>query len=234
MLNFSKCFIYFLFFATASAYAAEKQGSNAPTYLVSGDAQLLTHFIDRGLSITDQNPALNASFLFNLGQQFRFGFWGSNISNITSADDNLWLKIVADIRVELSGTSKLMFYMNDDHFYKSNIRNGQEVGINVDYNNAYFYQLEFMNNYQGSKTNAEYIKGGKKFAVASSTIISASLGYTLQKAEGYSNYFDGKILAEYQLSQYLNLDAGFTSTLSANGYNGRGNPYIYFGIKLAY
>lgn len=233
VLKFFKCFIYFLFFATASTYAAEKQGSSAPTYLVSGDAQLLTHFIDRGLSITDQNPALNASFLFNLGQQFRLGFWGSNISNISSSDDNLWLKIIADIRVEISATAKLMFYINDDHYYKSNIRNGQELGFNLDYN-SYFYQLEFMNNFQGSKSNAEYIRGGKKFTVANSTIVSASLGYTLQKADGYSNYFDGKILGEYQISQFLNLDAGFTSTLSANGYNGRGNPYIFFGIKLAY
>lgn len=216
-----------------TTYAAEKQGGNQPTYLVSGDAQLLTHFIDRGLSITDNNPALNASFMFNLGQQFRFGFWGSNISNVTSSDDNLWLKVVADIKIDISSTSKMIFYMNDDHFYKSNLRNGQEVGFTLDYNN-YFYQLEFMNNFQGSKTNAEYIKGGKKFMLTSSIVGTGSVGYTLQHADGYSNYLDGKVTASYAVSQFLFLESGITTTLLASGFNGRNNSFFYLGIKLAY
>ncbi|MBC7456965.1 MAG: hypothetical protein H7235_01975 [Bdellovibrionaceae bacterium] len=234
MLKLTIAIIYCLLAASATCFAAaEKAGSNQPTYLISGDAQLLSHFIDRGLSMSDQNPALNASFLFNLGQQFRVGFWGSNISNVTSADDNLWLKIVADVRVDISSTSRLVFYIHDDHFYKSNLRNGQEVGINLDYV-GYLFQAEYFNNFQGTKTNGEYLKFGKKFPMAHNFNLIPTVGYTLQHANTLSNYFDFKMVAEYPINQFMGFELGGTTTSGANALNGRGGTYIYVAVKLAY
>lgn len=233
MFNLSSYIFSILFFATSLSFAAEKAGSSQPTYLVSGSAQLLSHFVDRGLSVSDKNPALNASFLFNLGPQFRFGFWGSNISNVTSPDDNLWLKIVADVKIEISSNAKLFFYINDDHFYKSNLRNGQEVGFNLDWSN-YFYQVEFMNNFQGSRTNAEYYKGGKKFNLFSNTTGSLGVGYTMQHADGYSNYLDVKATANYLITEFFNFELGATTTFGATGLNGRGTSFVYLGVKLVY
>ncbi|MFZ3228614.1 MAG: TorF family putative porin [Pseudobdellovibrio sp.] len=231
--NLLTLFYFCIFFISTYSFAAEKQGSNAPTYLVSGDAELMSHFVDRGLSITDQNPALNASFLFNLGQQFKFGFWGSNISNVSSQDDNLWLKIVGSIRIDVNANAKLDFYINDDHYYKSDLRNGQELGFNLDYL-VYFFQIEFMNNFQGTKTNAEYLKGGKTFVVAKDTTVSGSAGYTLQQSSPYSNYFDLKAMATYHVTQSLKFDAALTMTFAGSGYGGRGNPFIMAGVKLNY
>lgn len=234
MFKLTIALFYCLLVATATSFAAaEKAGSNQPTYLISGDAQLLSHFIDRGLSMSDQNPALNASFLFNLGQQFRVGFWGSNISNVTSTDDNLWLKIVADVRVDISNTSRLVFYVHDDHFYKSNLRNGQEVGINLDYS-SYIFQGEYFNNYQGTKTNGEYIKLGKRFSMARNINLIPSVGYTLQHSQNLSNYLDFKFVAEYPINQFMGFEIGATTTSGATSLNGRGGTYIYAAIKLTY
>ena len=234
MLNTFFATILFLLLSASAVFGADKSSSNQPTYLVSGDAQLLTHFIDRGLSISDQNPALNASFLFNLGQQFRVGFWGSNISNVTSTDDNLWLKVVADIKVEISGSTKLIFYINDDHYYKSNLRNGQEVGTLID-TTGYFFQFEFFNNFQGTKTAGEYVKAGKKFPLGAYFTGTAAAGYTLQHSDNvYSNYLDGKATANYQLNQFLNIEGGVTTALGASGYGQRASSFYYLGIKLSY
>jgi hypothetical protein len=214
------------------ANAAEKQGANQPTYLISGDAQLLSHFIDRGLSMSDKNPAFTASFLFNLGQQFRFGFWGSNISNVTSSDDNLWLKIVGDIRLDISSTAKIFFYIHDDHYYKSNQRNGQEIGLNLEFP-TYFYQVELLNNYQGTKTNGEYLRIGKKFPLSFGALTGA-VGYSLQHADGYTNYFDLKTTAAYQVTPFFTGEVGITATAGATQFSDRGSTYLYLGLRLAY
>ena len=134
--------ILVLFFWGCVAHAVEKKEiGNKPTYRFSGDAQLLTHFLDRGLSITDGNPGLNASFLFNMGQQFRIGFWGTNVSNVTSGDDNLWLKFIADINIEFSSDSIFMAYFHNDNFYKSDLRNGQAFGMTYNIK-SYMTQVE--------------------------------------------------------------------------------------------
>ncbi len=213
--------------------AAEKDKGNKPTYMFSGDAQLLSHFIDRGLSISDGNPALNASFLFNMGQQFRVGFWGSNISNITSSDDNLWLKIIADVHIQLVNESILKIYFNDDHFYKSDLRNGQSVGVNYDIL-SYMSQLEWMSNFQGSRSDALYLRAGKMFSLRKDILAGGLAGITLQKSKAYYDYLDLKVFSTYKVTDYFELEAGITLATNSPQFNYRGNPYIYCGIKLSY
>lgn len=217
------------------ALSAEKESEKGtkPTYHFSGDAQLLSHFIDRGLSITNGNPALNASFLFNFGQQFRVGFWGSNVSNVTATDDNLWLKFVADVHISFSTDSIFKMYFNDDHYYKSDARNGQSVGFNYDFK-SYLTQLEWMSNFQGTKTDAIYLKLGKMFVFYKDILTGVSLGYTSQKSSAYSNYFDLKGFSIDKLSDFFELEAGLTFTTNSSQFNGRGNPAIYGAIRLNY
>lgn len=219
---------------SSAAVAAEKVDiSNKPTYRFSGDAQLLSHFLDRGLSITDNNPALTASFLFNLGQQFRFGFWGSNISNVTSSDDNLWLKFIADVKIEFSTDSTFLAYFHDDHFYKHSVRNGQAFGMNFEYK-SYMSQIEWLRNYQGTYVGAVYLMLGKNFPLYKKILPSAFIGYTMQNSDGYLNYFDVKATAIYTVTSSFELEAGITAVTNSTQFDGRGAPAIYFAIKLTY
>jgi Bacterial protein of unknown function (Gcw_chp) len=228
LIVISFCFLYQKTFA-----ADDKKISLSPTYRFSGNARLLSEFIDRGLSVSDHNPALNASFLYNFGPQFRFGFWGSNISNLSHPDDNFWLKIVADIRVQFNDKALMQFYVHDDHFYKSDIRNGQSIGITGDYG-FYSMQLEWTNNYQGSHSNAEYLNIGKSFLYKKGYLVGGKVGFTLQDGTGYQNYFDGKAYTGYILSEHTSLEAGITATTDPGRVNGRGNPAIYFGAELIF
>ncbi len=211
----------------------EADKGTTPTYRFSGDAQLLSHFIDRGLSITNGNPALNASFLFNMGQQFRVGFWGSNVSNVSATDDNLWLKVVADVHIDFSKDSIFKMYFNDDHFYKSDIRNGQSVGITYDYT-SYIAQLEWMSNFQGTKTDALYFKFGKMYYFYKEILTGFSGGYILQKSPQYSDYMDLKAVSTYKVSDFFELEAAITMTLNGTQFRDRGNFGIYAGLRLSY
>lgn len=233
MYRFSN-FILILFFWSFLVDAAEKKEiGNKPTYRFSGDAQLLSQFLDRGLSITDGNPGLNTSFLFNLGQQFRLGFWGSNVSNVTSSDDNFWLKFIADINIEFSPDSIFMAYIHDDNYYKSDLRNGQAFGMTYDFK-SYMTQIEWLTNYQGTGTGAFYLKVGKVFPLYKKILPGVFVGLTTQNSEGYLNYFDFKATAIYTLTSSFDLEGGITAVTNSTQFGRRGEPAIYFGIKLNY
>ena len=70
--------------STVCAKAEDRLKSNLATNEITGDVQLMTQFVERGLAMSDNNPAMNASFLYNLGTQVKMGFWGSNISNLSA------------------------------------------------------------------------------------------------------------------------------------------------------
>ena len=142
----------------------DKNKANSATNKIGGDAQLLSHFVERGLSMSNGNPALNASFLFNLGSQVRLGFWGSNISNLSAADDNFWFKFLGEFDIRFGSAWQSSVYISDNHFYKSDVRNGQRIGVtNIYY--LYQFTFEWMSNLEGSKGNAEYVNFGKYFFI---------------------------------------------------------------------
>lgn len=227
--------VFFWLFAIISwhsSFAADQKSSNTPTYKVSVDAKVMSQFIDRGLAMSDGNPAMNVSFLYNLGPQFRLGFWGSNISNISYADDNFWFKFIADIKVDFSGTASMSLYINDGHYYKSDVRNGQSIGVRWIWN-AYTGEFEWMNNYQGTKTSAEYFNLGRLWPVY---MLKAGfkVGYTMQSSENYQNYFDLKGLVTYYFSSNSTIEGGATMVSSDSQFNGRGKPAFYLSTSLSY
>jgi hypothetical protein len=223
------CLITFISHFT---FAASDKSTATPTYKISADAKLSTQYIERGLAISDGNPALNASFIFNLGPQFRFGFWGSNISNISSNDDNFWLKLLADVHVDFNQNSNLAIYLNDDHFYKSSVRNGQRAGLKYNYF-LYLAEVEWMNNFEGTHTDSVYFNGGKLFDFRQSMKYGGKLGYTVQHSVNYANYFDFKLLGIYDINKNANVEVGFTLSTQSSQFNNRGDPAIYASISLS-
>ena len=183
--------------------------------------------------MSDKNPALNASFLFNLGPQFRFGFWGSNISNVTSVDDNFWFKFLADIKIDFSNNSHLSVYLEDDHFYKSDLRNGQRIGLKLNYN-LYTADFEWMNNYQGTHTDSEYYNVGKLFELRPNFKVGGLFGFTSQHASAYNDYQDMKAVAFYQINNNASLETALTLITNETQFGSRGAPGFYLAFDLTY
>jgi hypothetical protein len=215
--------------------SADKSKSTVATNKIGGDAQLLSHFVERGLSMSDGNPALNASFLFNLGSQLRLGFWGSNISSLTADEDNFWFKFLAEFDVRFANGLQSNIYISDNHFYKSDQRNGQRIGSVFIY---YTYQFifEWMSNLEGSKGNAEYINFGKYFFWGSQFRYGPFLGFTNSHTDLINSYFDLRATAEYTMSSNTIAELGTSLNFTSDNavFGKRADPAVWVGLKLAY
>lgn len=226
-----------IFFVNLAQSADNNSQSTASTaagsYKFSLDAKLTSHFIDRGLSMSHKDPALNTAFYFNLGPQFRLGFWGSNISEVASTNDHFWLKLIADVKVEFAANSVMKLYLQDEHFYTSSSFNGQNFGLKYNYE-LYQLQIEWMNNFLGTHSDANYINGGRLFDLYNSFRAGGLVGYTLQHSSTYKNYFDLKPLVNYAINGNANFEVSTTMTTQTSQFNGRGD-FAYAGtFSLSY
>ncbi len=218
---------------TQWAQAEDRLKSNLATNQISGDVQLLTQYVERGLHMSDGNPAMNASFLYNLGSQVRMGFWGSNVSSLSAVDDNFWFKILAEFDVQFGTNLMAHVYISDDHFYKSDQRNGQRFGVNFNYY-TYMFGFEWMSNFEGTHANAEYINFGKYFYYGNKIRYGGIVGYTLNTVRGVNSYFDLKAVAHYLLNTDTTFEAGITLNLNNTYFGKRGDPALYGAVKLTY
>lgn len=212
-----------------------KANTTAATNRISGHAELLSHFVERGLSMSNGNPALNASFLFNLGSQVRLGFWGSNISNLSATDDNFWFKFLAEFDIRYNNGLLTQIYISDNHFYKSDQRNGQRIGTNVFY---YLYQgtFEWMSNLEGSHGNAEYLNFGKWWMWGTQFKFGPFVGFTNSHTNLVNSYFDVRAAAEYTANNNTIIESAVSLNFTdANAFFGkRADPAIWVGVKLTY
>lgn len=234
MKSISVFFTLLLLFIPISSWGQKKINASAANYGLSGEAELLSHFIVRGLSYSDNGPAMNASFLAHFGSQFRLGFWGSNVSHLTAADDNFWLKIFGHLNIDLSQRLNLEIKLQDDHFYKSNERNGQQLALDFTYLGTNEFGLQWITNYEGTHTSAEYFWGGKLYDYKKVFKYGAYVGYTNTHSAGYSGYFDFKGVVLYSLNNTSALHAGATLNSNLSQFGIRDDPSVYFGIKLIY
>lgn len=233
---------YFFFlitsvFLTTYCLAQEKENwktrSAETENLISGNAQLLSHFIVKGLSYSDNNPAMNASFLVNLGPQVKFGLWGSNISNLSARDDNFWLKIYAQVKFNSADNILTDVYIEDSRFYKSDQRNGQNIGFNFKYK-SYDFGFEWMSNLEGTQTNAEYLWFGRLFDYKKNMKWGGYSGLTNSHSSSFNSYLDFKILGQYIFNPVFNAEAGVTFNSNSVQFGTRGDPFLYAAIKLSY
>lgn len=233
LLNLIAAVAIVLISTVCLAQSKERLKSNLATNEISGDAQLVTHFVERGLSMSDKGPAMNASFLYNLGSQLRLGFWGSNVSNLSAADDNFWFKFLAELNVDFTANLSTELYISDNHFYKSDQRNGQRIGGYSTYY-SYYFTLEWMSNLEGSKSSAEYFNVGKLFNYGTKVKYGGDVGYTNSHNANLKSYLDAKILARYLLNTSTTFEAAATYNSYTSYFGSRADPAYYIGVKLLY
>lgn len=212
----------------------EKESTGAkPSYDVSGYARLTSNFIDRGLSMSNGGFAMNASFLVNLGSQLKFGFWGSNISKLGNDDDNLWIKYMAEVYVDFQTNSKFVFYVHDDHYYKTQSLNGIRYGFKLDYG-RFTGLLEWQNNYEGTGSSAYYtrVKFNKKYT--EKTGLELGAGYTMEYSQRYSNYIDLSGTAYYNAFPNGKLEAGLTLPTNTSQFGNRSRLGYFLALQLNY
>lgn len=222
-----------LLFISCIALAKETTAGKDDLNPISGDVQLLSHFIERGLSYSDQNPAMNASFLFNLSSEARIGFWGSNISNLSANDDNFWFKFLGVFEFDISTESHLAISVSDDHFYKSSIRNGQMVGFDFNYK-EHLILLEWQNNLEGTKANAEYLRYGRLFDFKKIFKYGGYVGFTNSHSDVINSFFDARAVISYDINTTSIVEVGATYNSNKSQFGSHADPAYYLSLKMSY
>ena len=177
--------------------------------------------------MSNKNPALNAQLLLNMGSQFKLGFWGSNIRNVTNSDDNFWVQYQGVIVIDFSKDVKSYLTIADNRFYTSQQRNGQSFNANFEIKNKYYLQLDFNNNFEGTGLGSQYINGGYLYKWKGPWLAAGYVGYTVQKTDGVNNYIDVRLEGIYNPLPKMKFKAGITGTSDSGQISGRG-AFTYF------
>lgn len=168
------------------AWAAEDDSSSS-VYMY-GDVTLLSHYVENGISQSAKTPAIQGSFWFNLGPQFRLGLWGSN-TNYTGNDDRFNLRLSAEIKVDISPKSNLVISYSKSSFYNDGKRNGNITGIHL---NLQDYRILHDNysNWEGTEDSLRRFALGKTTDVFGTWKWNNEVGYNVPDIKNLENYFD--------------------------------------------
>ena len=169
------------------AFAAEG-GGTTPTFKMSGDVALLSHYVEYGLSQSDKTPALQGSFWFNLGSQFRLGLWGSN-TNYEHSDDHFNLRFSGDIRVDFTQNNNMVIAYSRSQYYNGGDRNGDLIGVRFNFTD-YRVTYDYMSNWEGTKKSSNRFGFGKLTKVFTTWEWDNEAGYNAPGASGINPYFD--------------------------------------------
>lgn len=215
------------------SHAKTTDSSKNTENIITGDVSLKSQFIHKALNYSDNNPAMSASFLFNLGDTAKIGFWGSNISNLSAVDDNFWFKFLGKIDFDLANSNHLQLIISDDHFYKSSTRNGQGVGFDIKYQQHLVF-LEWQSNFEGTKSSAEYLRYGRIFDFKKIFKLGGFGGYTNSHSGAINSYFDLKAIIQYTINNFSLVELGATFNSHNSQFGAKGDPAYYLALTLDY
>jgi uncharacterized protein (TIGR02001 family) len=190
---------------------------------LGAEIALLSNFVDKGITQTEQEPSGQMSFGLQYTSGF-LGFWGSNVKYI-GEDNHYNYRLVGNLKfditsgVDLSASYKYSRYVSDP------ARNGNIWGFDL---NLYSYHvlIENEDNFEAQRKGRYWFAFGKEWPMWG-LFIDTVAGYSLIQAEGYTNYFDTKVAFRYKwaISSFA-LVSTLTSTPSQ--FNGRAQA-MFFG-----
>lgn len=218
-----------LFFSSSEGLAQDKNNPNTPTFGLSGHAQLTSHFVHKGLSYTNKDPGLNTSFFFNLGPQFKFGFFGSNVK---LDDAHLWLSFRGEVKINFSQSVEMDLYYHDDHYFRSSERNGNLLGTKLFFSGVKA-QFEMLSNWEGTQARGQYYATGYDFNFIYGLLLGTHLGYTTQNSEDLKNYFDARIGLIYKTNRSGIYDVFVTTTSAPSQFANKRGQTAY-GVSASF
>ena len=157
---------------------------------VSGSVALTSDYIFRGISQTNQEPALQAGIEYAADSGFYVGSWGSNIN---------WLSDLSTSQAPISSSLELDAYAG----YRGKF--GESVGFDVGAL-YYWYPGDFPSGFNSADTAELYLG-------ISAGVFSAKYSYAITDLFGYadsdgSGYLDAAVNWEFVPSWTLNVHGG--------------------------
>ncbi|MBX3039153.1 MAG: TorF family putative porin [Bdellovibrionaceae bacterium] len=207
------------------------QTNNAATYRLDGLVSLMSNFVESGLTQTDGDPALQGSFWFNFGPQFRMGLWGGNVS-YNGQDSHFLLKLNAELKVDFSPDTNMVIAYSDAKYYKSEARDGNILGLKL---NLYGYGIRYekYSNFFGTKESATSYAFSKTWPVFQTWKWENLVGYLMLDSEGLSNYF---FVESYLGTRAGSVDyqIGASYNSASSQFNGAADPALILKATVTF
>lgn len=147
----------------------------------------MSNFVETGLSHSDGDPALQGSFWFNFGPQFRMGVWGSNVS-YDGSDAHFLLRLNADLKVNFTADNLMIIRYSENQHFKKESRDGNILGLEFNFF-GYGIHYERHSNFFGTETHAMGYAFSKTWPVFQTWKWQNKLGYMMLDGNDLSNYF---------------------------------------------
>jgi uncharacterized protein (TIGR02001 family) len=202
-----------------------------PTFKLAGDVALLSHYVENGLSQTDKDPSLQASFWFNFGPQFRMGLWGSNVK-YPGSDDHFNLRFNADLKINFSALSHGIITYSQSQFYKSGDRNGNILGLHLNFG-GYKVLYDDFSNWEGTGDHSQRFGFGKAFDVFGTWKWNNEIGYNTPKVTTIDPYFDFKTGLGTKLGVIF-VEGSVTATSTPSQFNGSGDTFFILSASTEF
>lgn len=207
--------------ASWGALAAE--GNASPTFKFYGDVSLLSHYVENGISQSEKTPALQGSFWFNMGPQFRLGLWGSN-TNFANSDDRFNLRLNAEIKVDITQKTNLNIAYTKNNYYNGGQRNGSITGVHLKIDD---YRILYDNysNWEGTDESLTRYALGKNTTVWTDWKWNNEVGYNAPTLSSLENYFDLRTGLGTKWTQIF-FEGALTATSNSSQLHGSGDLYF--------
>ncbi len=200
----------------AQPVLAQDEGEEEGWWL-GGSIAGTTDYVFRGVSQTDQDPAIQASIDFGHSSGFYAGVWASNVDFDTPGDG-----INTEIDYYVGWTLGLPADMELDLQFVRYTYPGSNAGFNINYN-EFLASLSFLeyftgtfgysNDYINSDENAFYYHLGGEFPIGDSGFnIVAGIGYNdIENATEGDSYTDYQLGVNYTWNN-IKLDVSYFDT----------------------
>jgi uncharacterized protein (TIGR02001 family) len=226
----SLLFAVALSFISSFAPAQEEKKSVA-SFHMTGDLALMTNYIERGLTQTNKDPALQGAVSFNFGPQFKMGLWGSNV-NFQSSEHFL-LKANAELMVPISAATEVDFGYNNNKYFKTDTRDGGTMYLKILYSQFRFQYIS-ESNWEGTGDAASSYVFGMISDINSSWKWDNEVAYSMLTTNALSNYFDVRTSALYRGGNSIDYNISLSATSDPGQFNGQGDIAIFVGAMRAF
>ena len=197
--------------APVTGFAQEAAEEESP---FTWNAAVTSDYVFRGVSQTDENPALQLGADFSFGSGFYIGAWGSNV-DFGADNDDIELDTYIGWNTDLSDVWNLDLMINRYNYFGA-----EDYVSSIDYNEflataAYDETYSFTFGY----TNDVFASGEDGFYYAASGTWEVGNGFSLGAGVGY-NVFDDATDVEDYTDYSLSLSRDFGPVNASLGYYG--------------
>ena len=207
--------------ATCPAIAQDDSAGDETESGLSASAIATSEYIYRGVSQSDDKPALQFNLQYGFSNGLYAGLWGSNVDfgDSTDAEIDAFIGWAGDIAEEMNLDVQLVRYDYLDAPAGTDYAYNEVLGV-LSLGETWKFTLAYTNDYLNSGTDSVYGAVGGEWPISEHYSLNAGVGYTTLSGpiDGYLDYTIGVS----RVFGPVTVNLGYTGTNSdARHYFGR-------------